>query len=98
MTYKDIQLKPKEYCTQCIFTGGEWSITKKVAKCVYKAGFTDDKDVPITHPIKMSKKLTYKKLFEGLALCAAKGEPVTKGTYKLEKFNAFQKYKTVNNC
>jgi len=82
-TYADIIAAPKDYCTQCLFSGGAWTPATKVndkdvaAICIFSAKTLatlkkgkHDKAVPVT----IDETLSYKSLFEGLDVCAGTSE------------------------
>jgi hypothetical protein len=74
--YQDIVDNQYKYCFQCLFSGGKWTARKEYkdskgvtkiddAKCV----FSDYQEIDKLKTVTVDGDLSYKQLFDGLAVC-----------------------------
>jgi len=108
VTYEDIFTDAGKYCPQCVFTGGQWTAASKKdivpivkAKCQYKPGFakTGLEKIDFIEPSKGRNPISYKDLFDGLALCrAASAESTTLGQHDAKEEDYWKHSNMVPNC
>tara|TARA_B110000285_G_C14999349_1_gene550601 strand:+ start:68 stop:427 length:360 start_codon:yes stop_codon:yes gene_type:complete len=74
-TYSDVVANQPSYCFQCVFGGGEWTprkAYKDLTETKYhdaKCKFPNYQTITHTDAVSVDGSLTYKQLFDGLAVC-----------------------------